>query len=90
MGIMSVLGAFYKRISTTKKEVAMRRFFVCVSVVFALVIGNWLFGSGDCYAAIPQRMNYQGKLTDASGNLVSDGSYDMRFKIWSDETFTDE
>ena len=29
-------------------------------------------------AGVPPMMNYQGKLTDASGRLVADGAYEMR------------
>jgi hypothetical protein len=38
------------------------------------------------YGEIPQIMSYQGKVTDSSGNLVPDGSYTMRFRIYDDET----
>ena len=33
-------------------------------------------------AEIPQVISYQGKVTDASGNPVADGSYSMRFRIY--------
>ena len=63
----------------------MKRLFVGISVVFALVIGSWSLGIEDCYA-IPQRMNYQGKLTDETGELVADGTYDMIFSIYDAAT----
>lgn len=31
---------------------------------------------------VPQTISYQGVLTDASGNLVSDGSYNLTFKLY--------
>ena len=34
-------------------------------------------------AQIPQTVSYQGVLTDASGNLVSDGAYDLTFKLYT-------
>ena len=34
-------------------------------------------------AEVPQVINYQGKVTDTSGNPVSDGSYTMRFRIYN-------
>jgi hypothetical protein len=36
-------------------------------------------------AAVPQRLNYQGKLGDASGNPLS-GTYSFRFKLFAAET----
>jgi len=38
------------------------------------------------YAEIPRIISYQGKVTDGSGNPVSDGSYNMRFSIYDVET----
>ena len=35
---------------------------------------------------IPPAMTYQGMLTDPSGNPVSDGVYDMEFRLWDLET----
>ena len=34
------------------------------------------------YAEVPQRMSYQGYLTDPAGNPVADGSYIMIFAIY--------
>ena len=34
------------------------------------------------YAEVPQRMNYQGYLTNPAGNPVADGSYNMIFSIY--------
>lgn len=36
-----------------------------------------------CLAAVPQKINYEGRLTDASGNALT-GSYNLRFTITSD------
>jgi hypothetical protein len=36
-------------------------------------------------AEVPQRINYQGRLTDAGGNPVT-GSYQIKFTIWDDPT----
>jgi len=35
---------------------------------------------------IPQTINYQGVLKDASGNIVSNGDYNLSFKIYDSET----
>jgi hypothetical protein len=45
-------------------------------VVFLALLGS-LAG-----AEIPQMISYQGKVTDASGTPVADGSYTMRFRIY--------
>jgi hypothetical protein len=39
--------------------------------------------SGTDAISIPQLINYQGKLTDASGNPVANGPYDFTFQIWN-------
>lgn len=59
----------------------MKMMSVCVSVVFALATWNLFLYIGPCHAGIPQKSNYQGKLTDATGKPVSDGDYDMIFSI---------
>ncbi|PWB72423.1 hypothetical protein C3F09_06610 [candidate division GN15 bacterium] len=37
-------------------------------------------------AAVPRQINYQGRATDASGNPVPDGDYDVRFNIFDHPT----
>lgn len=37
------------------------------------------------FSAVPPLINYQGKLSDSSGNPVSDGTYSMIFKIYNVE-----
>jgi hypothetical protein len=37
-------------------------------------------------ADVPQMINYQGKLTNPSGDPVADGDYDITFKIWNWES----
>ncbi|HRZ30284.1 MAG TPA: hypothetical protein P5274_01285, partial [Candidatus Paceibacterota bacterium] len=37
-------------------------------------------------ASVTQQINYQGKLTDSSGNVVADGTYAIEFKIYDDPT----
>lgn len=40
-------------------------------------------------AAVPQLINYQGFLTDAAGDPVADGPYQVKFIIWDDPVSTD-
>jgi hypothetical protein len=37
-------------------------------------------------AEVPQLINYQGRLTDETGQLVADGDYQITFKIWNWES----
>ncbi len=39
-----------------------------------------------CLGSVPAMMSYQGKLADASGQPVADGTYNMRFYIYSAQT----
>ncbi len=38
------------------------------------------------YADVPKMINFQGRLTDASGKFVADGNYSLTFKIYADST----
>ncbi len=38
--------------------------------------------------AVPHLINYQGRLTDAGGDPVTDGEYVVTFTVWSDSTST--
>jgi hypothetical protein len=42
-----------------------------------------LLSAGTASAEIPQVIGYQGKITDNSGNPVANGSYGMRFRIYT-------
>ena len=52
--------------------------FLLVTVLFSSVV---LVSSE--VRAIPARINYQGRLTDASGTAKPDGQYNMKFRIYS-------
>lgn len=43
----------------------------------------------DSFSQIPKTIQYQGTLTDNNGNLVPDGPYFIRFRIWSDSASND-
>jgi hypothetical protein len=58
-------------------EVDMRRNFL-FCIILLLMSGNIL------QAQIPQTMSYQGILTDANGNAVPDGNFNIFFKIYDD------
>jgi hypothetical protein len=54
--------------------------------IFLTAIVFLLIGSFLAYADIPHLITYQGRLTDNAGVPVTDGSYDLTFKIYDDST----
>lgn len=58
----------------------MRYRVLCWAVVVGLLVCSL------AYADIPKTINFQGRLTDASGKFVSDGNYSLTFKIYSDSS----
>src|SRR4051812_19669409 len=48
----------------------------------------WLLLAGALLpaAAFAQQMNYQGRLTDSSGNILADGQYSLTFELFDDAT----
>ena len=56
----------------------MRIFCIFYLIIFVLSLG--------LFAQIPQTMSYQGLLTNDQGQTVNDGSYQMTFKIYDQET----
>jgi len=50
-----------------------------VSIFCLLMLSIFAFS---VIAEVPQLINYQGSLTDAGGNPVSDGTYSIKFKIY--------
>ncbi len=54
--------------------------FFAVSIFIALLFGI-LFSAK--VGAIPTKMNFQGRITDTSSAIVPDGTYNMRFRIYS-------
>jgi len=54
----------------------------------ALLLGVmvWLLVCVLASADVPRLINFQGRLTDASGKFVPDGNYSLTFRIYSDST----
>ena len=48
---------------------------------YYLLISFFLFTQ--LIAQVPQKMSYQGVLTDSDGNLVADGTYTMNFRLYT-------
>jgi len=55
--------------------------FLAIGIVFLLIVMKV-----SVWADVPQIINYQGYLTDAGGNPISDDSYLMRFHLYTAET----
>src|SRR3989344_5239467 len=53
---------------------------------FVIVVLSFAFLVLPSHAAIPQTVNYQGKLTDASNVAVTDGNYIMTFRLYTSAT----
>src|SRR5476651_1057856 len=61
---------------------------------FALATALQLFAAAFCVltlirpatatavASIPYLINFQGRLTDNNGNILADGSYNVKFRLW--------
>ena len=62
----------------------MRSIIICPLVIM-LIIG---FANAQVMDGVPHLINYQGRLTDADGDPVTDGEYVIEFTIWSDSTST--
>jgi hypothetical protein len=55
-------------------------------IILALITGLFLVTS--VFAAVPQLISYQGRLTDASGDPVTNGDYLFTFAIYNDMNHT--
>jgi len=54
----------------------MKKAFGLTAIIFLAIVFN-------AYGGVPQLINYQGKLTDKAGAAVSDGNYNVVFKIYN-------
>ena len=54
--------------------------------LFALSVIVCLLLAATTLASVPRQITYQGKATDASGNPVPDGDYQVRFYIYDHPT----
>lgn len=55
----------------------MKRIAIFSIISFLLLAGSEIFAQG-----IPETINYQGVLKDASGNIVPDGNYNITFRLY--------
>lgn len=55
-------------------------------IIACFILITAVSGVSLCYADVPLKLNYQGKLTDNSGNIVNDGSYTLKFCLYDADT----
>ncbi len=53
---------------------------------FGMLFLMLFFTIENCLAAVNREIDYRGKLTYSGGNIVTDGTYDMRFRIYDSLT----
>nr|HPM08485.1 hypothetical protein [Candidatus Pacearchaeota archaeon] len=63
-----------------KKRISAKNFYL--KIQFLIVVLAFIFFTNPAYSAFNEQINYQGKLTDSSNQAVSDGSYNMEFKLY--------
>src|SRR3989344_5205509 len=51
--------------------------------LFVLAVGGWLLAANVTFAAPTYQLNYQGKLTDSADAVVGNGSYVLRFRLYT-------
>jgi hypothetical protein len=61
------------------------RFVIALALIMSLIIG---VAGAQVLDGVPHLINYQGRLSDAGGDPVTDGEYELTFSIWSDSTST--
>ena len=59
---------------------------VLASIVLLVAFNFAIFGIDNANAGINQQINYQGKLTTSLNAVVPDGSYNIRFKLYTTRT----
>jgi parallel beta-helix repeat protein len=78
--------SFSKRITAAKTSLrSFPKVWIGVFIV-AMVLAKWVIPNSpsDAAVGINNTINYQGRLLNASGAVVADGNYNMRFKIYKD------
>ena len=51
--------------------------------LFAGLFAFTLDTPADAATTLPTKMNFQGRITNASGTILANGTYNMRFRIWN-------
>src|SRR5437868_1614304 len=68
-----------------RKQTTIRSLFgfLGLTLIFAIGLLMGIASPQSAQAAINKQVNFQGRLTDANGNIVGDGVYNVEFKLMS-------
>lgn len=56
------------------------------TILLVLILSVFVFSTPNVFAAFNEQINYQGKLTNASNSAVANGSYNIRFNLYTSAT----
>jgi len=70
-----------------KRYSGVTSFSILRIVIVAVLLVLLLFvQTSHAATSVPTKMNFQGRLTDSSGNIMANGTYNMRFRIYTVST----
>lgn len=68
------------------KAFVFPRGIVLTAMLFAVFFAGSSYLTASATDTLPSRMNFQGRLTNSTGNILTDGTYNMKFRIYSATT----
>lgn len=54
-----------------------------LACIFAGLFAFTAASTADAATTLPTKMNFQGRIANSSGNILTNGTYNMKFRIWS-------
>lgn len=57
--------------------------FIFLIILFAILLAVLLAKPSHALTTVPAKMNFQGRLTNSSGNALSSGTYNMRLRLYT-------
>lgn len=69
----------FASMESVRRLVVVALTFLVLSCLILVVITD----KADALTTVPTQVNFQGRLTDASGNIKPDGSYNMTFRLYT-------
>ena len=76
---MSQAGRKLALLGMRRLSLGMATFAIVLGILGALVLGT----PASAAQTVPYKMNFQGRLTNSAGNVMADGQYNMKFKLFS-------
>lgn len=68
-----------------RKRILLRGVLFTASL-FAVLLAVSVSQPANALTTVPTKMNFQGRITDSAGNILANGTYNMRFKIYNAST----